>query len=567
LHGISEGPRTWDNAGMAILLPADLDLSKLPHSERRVCESLMAGLDDSWYVIPSVPIVDDGKDGEIDVILVSAEAGVFVMEVKGGTIRLENGKWFQNDHEMKKSPSDQVTRNKHLLLNRLKRVRVPVPYVQHLLAFPDVANIPEVGLGPDVPHEIVFGHNELSYPREALAALAHPSHKFLSPDTMSRFLHALHPQITLDSREAGLAPVAMKRIDDATRSHIMNLANLDMTQRVLITGGAGTGKTWLIEEWAKRAADRNERTCLICFNKPIADHLQRQLDGTSVTVGTYHDVIRRLLEPFADFDVPEGAGKEFWDHVPTQRLFDRRNEVGAPFDTIIIDEFQDMRHHWMPSIEMLLDPDGPRRLLLVADPSQDIYVNDWQVPIVDVMLPLEFNLRSAKPVAEVVHRLGGPRPMPNALGTFPVLHWKAGGIKEIRKRVATTLEMLTEVHGVPFSQIAVLTVSRDLRDQLLEPGDPKLELPLVRWEDRIEEAALCETIHRGKGLEKAAVIIVDNSDEPKEQLVYIGASRAMWSLTMIGQEPLAHLCGIDVNSAAESRAYQTASGQIVSSSD
>ena len=28
-----------------------------------------------------------------------------------------------NDHEMKKSPSDQVTRNKHLLLNRLKRVR------------------------------------------------------------------------------------------------------------------------------------------------------------------------------------------------------------------------------------------------------------------------------------------------------------------------------------------------------------------------------------------------------------------------------------------------------------
>ena len=157
--------------------------------------------------------------------------------------------------------------------------------------------------------------------------------------------------------------------------------------------------------------------------------------------------------------------------------------------------------------------------------------------------------------------------MPNALGTFPVLHWKAGGIKEIRKRVATTLEMLTAVHGVPFSQIAVLTVSRDLRDQLLEPGDPKLELPLVRWEDRIEEAALCETIHRGKGLEKAAVIIVDNSDEPKEQLVYIGASRAMWSLTMIGQEPLAHLCGIDVNSAAESRAYQTASGQIVSSSD
>ena len=147
--------------------------------------------------------------------------------------------------------------------------------------------------------------------------------------------------------------------------------------------------------------------------------------------------------------------------------------------------------------------------------------------------------------------------MPNALGTFPVLHWRAGGIKEIRKRVAATLEMLTEVHGVPFSQIAVLTASRDLRDLLLAPDDPKDQLALVRWEDRHEEAALCETIHRGKGLEKAAVIIVDNSDEPREQLVYIGASRAMWSLTMIGKDALAHLCAVSANSAAESRAYQT----------
>jgi len=186
-------------------------------------------------------------------------------------------------------------------------------------------------------------------------------------------------------------------------------------------------------------------------------------------------------------------------------------------------------------------------------------VKNWKVPTVDVMLPLEYNLRSARPVAEVVHRLGGPKPMPSALGTFPVLHWRAGGIKEIRKRVGTTLEMLTEVHGVPFSQIAVLTASRDLRDLLLAPDEPKDLLPLVRWEDRNEEAALCETIHRGKGLEKAAVIIVDNSDEPRQQLVYIGASRAMWSLTMIGKDSLAQLCAVPANSAAESRAYQTVS--------
>lgn len=555
LHGVP----TWDNEPMAVLLPADVDLQKLPHSERRVCESFLAGLDDSWFVIPSVPIVDGGEDGEIDVVLVSAEAGAFVVETKGGQIRVENNKWFQNDHEMRKTPPEQAARNKRILLKRLGRIHIPIPFLQQIFAFPDVANIPEVGLATDAPREMIFGYNELSEPAAALAALARPANKFLSPDVMSRFLHALHPQITLDARDAGLAPVALKRIDDATRSHIMNLANLDMTKRVLITGGAGTGKTWLIEEWAKRAAERGERTCLICFNKPIADHLQRQLVGTSVMVGTYHDVVRRLLEPWAEFEVPPGAGEEYWGVVPTQMLMDHAALVGTPFDTVIIDEFQDMRHHWLPSIEMLLDPDGPRRVLLVADPSQDIYVKDWREPAVDVKLPLDYNLRSAKPVAEVVHRLGGPRPLESALGTFPVLHWRAGGIKEIRKRVEATLRMLTEVHGVPFSQIAVLTASRDLRDQLLGPDDPRDVLPVVRWEDRNEEAALCETIHRGKGLEKAAVIIVDNSDEPRQQLVYVGASRAMWSLTMIGKDSLAHLSGVAANSAAESRAYQTVS--------
>ena len=55
------------------------------------------------------------------------------------------------------------------------------------------------------------------------------------------------------------------------------------------------------------------------------------------------------------------------------------------------------------------------------------------------------------------------------------------------------------------------------------------------------------------------MIIVDNSDEPRQQLVYIGASRAMWSLTMIGRDSLAQLCAVPANSAAESRAYQTVS--------
>jgi hypothetical protein len=121
----------------------------------------------------------------------------------------------------------------------------------------------------------------------------------------------------------------------------------------------------------------------------------------------------------------------------------------------------------------------------------------------------------------------------------------AGGAKERRKRVRDLLAELTEVHGVPRSQILVLTLRTWLRDELLEAAAAHpLELPLARWEHRSEDTVLCETVHRTKGLERAAVIVVGGSDDADPQLVYIGASRAIWSLTLVGQTQLAEIAGL-----------------------
>lgn len=542
---------------MAILLPDEFDVHRLEHSERRVVLAFLDGLDDSWYVIPSVGVFDDGRDGEIDVVLASLDGGVFLVEVKGGRIRVDGTRWFQNGKDID-SPVRQVVRARHLLAQRLRTIGLDPPWLNHVVALPDVGDVPPDGLGPDAPRRIVFGHRELQFPADALAA-ARQKPRTLEPRVLTRFLHALSPQITLQTKDAALLPVAAKRIDEATRTHLSVAAELDINPRVLVTGGAGTGKTWLVERWARRAGERNERTLVICFNRPIADHLGRQLQNDTTMVGTYHDVINRLLDGIYEFDVPPGAGEEYWGTVPTEALMANLDRVERRFDTIIVDEFQDVRHHWMPSIEALFDRSTSNKLLLVADPDQDIYVHDWRPPDGFFAIPLRFNIRSARPVAEVVHRLGGPEPMPHAAGTFPVLHWQATGAKEIHKRVTTTIDRLTNELGVPLSQIAVLTAKTDIRDRLLGEDDSRRRLPLVRWEQKNEEAALCETIHRGKGLERAAVVIVDPSEKPNAQLVYIGASRAMWSLTLIGGAPLADMCGIASNSASTHPVYQRSS--------
>jgi KaiC/GvpD/RAD55 family RecA-like ATPase len=60
-------------------------------------------------------------------------------------------------------------------------------------------------------------------------------------------------------------PVATRRINDATRARLGALQTLDANARVLVVGGAGSGKTWLVVEWARRAAARGERTLVITF--------------------------------------------------------------------------------------------------------------------------------------------------------------------------------------------------------------------------------------------------------------------------------------------------------------
>lgn len=521
---------------MAELLPSDFDLTQLEHSERRVCTSFLDGLDDTWTVVPHVPVVDEGKDAEIDLLLVSPTRGVIAVEVKGGAITIDGGRWRQNGRLLHTSPTQQVVQAKHCLVRRMKQIGVDMHdlYISHAVALPDVGAVPADGLGPDAPAGIVFAKPQLAMPVDAVDGIARV-HDPIPRERLARFLKALRPDIVLGGGEGELMVVAARHLDDVTRTNLANARTLDRNQRVLVTGGAGTGKTWLATDWARRAVARGERTLVVCFNRPIAEHLQRALADTPAMVGTYHDVAVRLLEPFG-FQVGANPSPEYWEHIPTEALTFHAERIGTPIDTVVVDEGQDMRAAWFASLERLLDPGGPCRLLVTADPAQAIYVTPWSAPPRMVEMELVHNLRNARAIAELVQSLGGPEPLPHAPVQIPVVHLHAGGIKEVRKRVRDTVAALTDEHGVPFSQIAVLTTRTQTRDLLLE--DPPEGCPLARWEQRSEDTVMCETVHRTKGLERTAVILVDVMDEPDPTLRYIGASRAVASLTLITRADL-----------------------------
>ena len=76
---------------MARLIPDDFDLSAVEPSERRVLEALLESLGPGWLLLPQVPFVDRGQDGEADLVALNAEHGAVVFEVKGGTISVRDG--------------------------------------------------------------------------------------------------------------------------------------------------------------------------------------------------------------------------------------------------------------------------------------------------------------------------------------------------------------------------------------------------------------------------------------------------------------------------------------------
>ena len=192
---------TRQTGQVATLLPADFDLTLLPQSEQRVCKAFLLGLEESWIVVPSVPILVDGKDCEIDVVLISPGHGMILVEVKGGVVTIDKGRWMQYDRLIA-SPVAQVKKAKHQLIARLRTSGVHLEgiFMCHVVALPDVGYVPPEGLGPDAPAEIVLAKAELEFPKVAVNRLLREQGP-IPPERITKLLAALRPDIALEGNE------------------------------------------------------------------------------------------------------------------------------------------------------------------------------------------------------------------------------------------------------------------------------------------------------------------------------------------------------------------------------
>lgn len=511
-------------------------------------QALLDSTDPAWLVIPHVPFFDRGRDGEADVVVVHPAHGAVVIEVKGGRITVREGRWHQDGRPLRRSPAEQAVGAKHALLRKVRGVAdadgVDPLWFTHAVAFPDASARPSGSLGPELDVAMVFTGAELEWCAEALAALL-PARKPVPRRVVASMVRALRPDLEFGDALAPELCAMSRRLDEETETLLRTAELLDTNRRVWVEGRAGTGKSRLAIRWARRAADRGERVMLLCFNRPMGAVFERVFaDDERVTAGSFHDVALQLLAP-TGFEVPADPDGDFWnDAVPTA-LLDHRDELGEGFDTIILDEVQDIWSHWFPAIEHLLDPTGAGRLYRLGDPCQNLYRVDVDDAEGWMRVPLATNCRNTKAIAAVAERVGGGPASTSSPEGPPVRFVEAGGVKEMRKRLRRELLALLREHHLPPSSVAVITTRAEMRDEIL---DPPLTAPkLVRWDERDEGAVVCETAHRLKGTEWEAVVAVNLEPATKEWLrdvLYVAVSRPRTWLSVIGSEETAEMLGL-----------------------
>ena len=212
------------------------------------------------------------------------------------------------------------------------------------MVFPD-AESPEA-LGPELPRRLVIDGSSLQWADKAVNAVFEAALGAGTPlpavavTQLIRLLApcvSLAPSISATVTEDGAALVRL------TEEQFNILELLASFSRVGVSGGAGTGKTLIAMERARRLAAEGRHVLLLCYNRALAVYLKTLAHG--FTVSTFHSLCDSLAKsaglPWPS--VPTGPDAQaFWrDEAPAFLLQALDRLPAERFDAVIVDEAQD----------------------------------------------------------------------------------------------------------------------------------------------------------------------------------------------------------------------------------
>ena len=533
-----------------------------------------------WIVFHSLGIARHPKrfEGEIDFVVMIPGEGVLCIEVKAGDVSRQKGVWvYGNGRNQLRSTVGPFRQASEAMYALRRYVTSQRPDLQHILftssVFFTYVNFKEQS--PEWHSWQVVDRSALQRSAVSTCCIrvmreAH-QHALSKQATWysSEFSRPTASQVNiinscirddfeyLTARSEG-ANTVESEICHLTEEQFGALDALRENRQILFHGPAGTGKTFLAMEAARRYVLDGCRTMLVCYNKLLGQWLltemRRRYAGEiqDLTVCSLH----RYLHGLVGTAISDNSQSDFWDStlpaMAADHLLDGQRE--ASFDAIVIDEAQDLlTDSYLDVFDLLLEGGltGGRWAMFGDLEKQQIFVRPHlsserrMAPMLDARsasyfrFPLRINCRNTAQIAAAVELVSGMSP-----GYTKIRQPVQGADVEVsfysseqdqQERLSATIRKFLQ--SFTTEQVVVLSIKRDelCAASRLQHSDKSISLIPFRDGMRRREIGFC-SVHAFKGMEAAAIILTDIEalgTEEVNDLLYVGMSRAKVQLTLL----------------------------------
>lgn len=520
-------------------------------AENRVISAL-AALPPPWQSFHTVEwrTLNPGGEvvGEADVVVFHPHHGLIVFEIKAGAVSIREGVWcYASGLPMKQSPFSQARRNRYALMEKLRQLlgkSAETLTVTHAVWFPEVvwkAPLP----GTEAPSKaFLLDRGALANPENALLRIfreAASAPLAWTRNQQQALKALLAPDCNLLVPLAGQLDATVTALHQATEQQITVLRLLRTQPRLLVEGGAGTGKTLLACALAREHAALGKQVLFTCYNRQLAAHLAATLaDVPNVIVRNFHDLVKAQAEAAGlPYSVPpdDGARRQFFNEDAADLLLLASEYCDPLFDSLIVDEAADFLPTWWLALESL--GRSGFSWYCFYDRRQSIYQAEasWEPPFAGVPMSLDINLRNPRPIGTLAAKWGqcpapmlfrvedGPAPRVMISASFAEM---AGVLRHLLRDLLEKEELPPErivvlapyKHGNPKSTWSAGLSSVDISTDLAHPQAGKVRVG---------------TLQGFKGLEADVVILagIDAQASKHPEWLYVGASRARGALYVL----------------------------------
>jgi hypothetical protein len=554
---------------VARLIPAFFD-DRTPPGEREVF-ALLEKAPVDWVAIHSLDLApwNRGLRTEIDFMVIVPSTGILCIEVKSHE-RIEFDGECWNPTSITRSPFKQALDGSRTFARRLADLlphTAKVPVI-HLCIFPkarfeanknlsvqpwewiDRSHLALVASSGEFAELILGRMREAIRAETMLSSLQRPLTAAVVDEIVNHCVpvRRRNPSLReeIDNRRSELE--AVLRVQQMP---VLMLAGLN--PRLLVTGPAGTGKTLIAMEVARRAAEDGKRVALLCHNQLVGDWIARQVNSPplpNLIVGRAIQILMRI----AGLRIPEQRAPDYWDlHLPLQLeefITDPDLNFNAFFDYLVVDEAQDLMSRpalWNVLCMFLKNGLARGSFALFGDfENQSLgreaaainALNDLVTVVCPTRWELAENCRNYRVVGEMAVRLSGAGASlysgflrTGGSGRDYDIHFYGSEEEQEVLLERSIREFISR--GYRPSEITLLSFRSDMHSlaaKLLARGE-KLVRPLTQG-----EKTTYATVHAFKGMENRVIILTDVTlgDAGFERsLFYTGMTRATDSVRIL----------------------------------